>query len=164
MSRKIGVVLGAALAAIGCDHNVGGPEPQSAVDEEIVNGITYRANTRLVVDSLGRRVQFTVTASNDRDEAITIGFGGCPVRAVAHRTAARSGPPAWESASSEDVCRSFLEFRTLEPNAMREFSASYPTNAILGGKLPAARYYFTAILKLDIETVVLKAGDLDLTH
>lgn len=163
MGMRLPTLAIVAAISAACGDGVTAPNFPAALEIAVVNGIAYEASASFAEDAPDERIVVTVTATNETTGDIDIEFGGCPVRLLVYRNADRSGEPAWDDAEQNGFCPAILWRATLSPGASQEFQATYIIREILGGSLPDGRYYFTAVLRLDVETVALKAGDLELT-
>lgn len=95
-----------------------------------------------------------VTVRNPGPDMIGLVLAGCPVRGVAYRTPERTGEPAWEWRGE---CQSPSSIRPLAPGD----SVVLADYLGAGALDPDGRYYFTAELHLQGDTLALDAGSVD---
>jgi hypothetical protein len=111
-------------------------------------------------------LEATVQITNASERRVEITYGPCSFSIRAYREPSRSGTPAWDSllqrrASCPDIGYEavLVPGESFPPGHLR-VEAAVPE--ILGDSLPSSRYYFTAILELNRDTLRITAGNADL--
>jgi hypothetical protein len=136
------------------------------LDTAVVEGITFRASTSTLA-SPPAAVQTTITATNTSDRRVELWIAkACQVLLRVHRTPDRSGPAVWDRRrwlqATNTACPLALTRLTFAPGETRELKAITEVQEIVGDSLPRRQYYFSAIVQLSPEHVVLSAGDAEL--
>jgi hypothetical protein len=143
--------------------------------------IEWTAESR--VEGIGPRMLHTVvTLRNTGTRTIALNHGACNVLVRLHRTADRSGTPAWRSElrqypgdpPSGYACSLILLSSQLPPGDTLRFAESFPMYEVMGDSLRAGRYYVSAVVALGTGNVsgsgatsatrTLPAGAVDLTR
>lgn len=153
------IALLAACAGGGAPTDVGTPRA-----DRTVAGVVYHADL-LVMESFPVQLRSIVTAENSTGDTVTIEVpDGCTVLLRAYRDESRSGSPAWDQAGSA-MCTMALRRTTLAPGESREFgSVTVGAGEILGDSLPDGRYYLSAVIRPNGQTVELAAGATELAN
>jgi hypothetical protein len=182
--RSALALLVAAGAACGGASNVSpaaavGPDDGGARPTVTAGPLSFRATTALdaqrVFGAEAEPVVITrAVIRNDGPLAAALEYGVCNVTLLAHRTADRSGPPAWRSDRARPWegtygrgCPQPLIMAQLAPgdSVFREFEERTRLVELLGDSLPDGRYWFTAQVRLIAPRLVrdVEAGALDLS-
>lgn len=130
------------------------------------DGVAYQAETRLLEDHEPPALDLRVTATNVSGRSVRLEYGQCSLSLRVHDNAQRSGAPVAQGGGS-GYCLRYLAYKDLEPGdslSPGEFQLSVPVADILGDALPEGRYYFTAVLKVNGESVEIPAGEADLAR
>ena len=158
MTRRPTLAIGLFLAAC---SNGGDPVADTPSDSRSVGGIVYTAQTA-IAESFPVQLYVTVTATNPSGNAVELGFpDGCIVTLRAYDNAELTGEPAWDQARAV-VCTHAIEERTVPGGGALELRGASDARDVLGDSLPDGRYYLTAVLRPNGETVEVPAGSADL--
>lgn len=146
------IAVGACFLLAGCSgRQVTTPVP----------GLSYRAGTQVSATPPASATS-TVTVTNTAGEVVTFEpAGGCVLLLKVYGNANRSGTPVWDQTAFASCTGAFQQI-TLGPGQSRDFQLVVRVSDILKGALPAGRYYFSAVLRLNGQEIVLPAGDADL--
>ncbi len=155
--------------------------PKPAPPIETVEGLTFRAETR-VVENEGRprRLRTRVIITNRSTQRVRIHYGDCSPQLRAYRHAHRSGRPAWYEGRlpSQDpntkiwtrICDAYGLHDVMGPGdsaVVQRFQMEPTVREVLGDSLPEGRYFFTAVFRTTrphFQTPELPSGSAVLTR
>lgn len=158
MTRRI--ATGFILLLVACS-NGGDPVADTPSDSRSVGGIVYTAQTA-IAESFPVQLYVTATATNPAGNAVQLAFpDGCIVTLRAYDNAELTGPPAWDQANVV-VCTQAIEERMVPGGGGLELRGASDARDVLGDSLPDGRYWLTAVLRPNGETVEVPAGSADL--
>jgi len=161
MNRKFRVLttpFGTLLATatlVACQGTVGGLD----LDDQLVDGITYRVTGFAIAESFPVQIGVTVEIENQSGTPRTVVFSdGC---VVLMRAYASGTQPAWDMGQTVACSLALIEIE-LARGESQEFEAGLVSAAtILGDSLPNGEYRITAYLRPG-RVVELDAGVVDL--
>lgn len=158
----LAVTAGLFAACSGSEgpNDIGGdPAPRNVV---VVDSIRYSAETA-ILESFPVRLRTTVTLTNLAQRTDTLAVpGGCPVTLRAYRDPARTGTPAWDQ-SQVLFCTLQIRYVVLGPGESELLQGGASATDILGDSLPDGRYYLSAVVRIEGETIELAAGSATLS-
>lgn len=135
---------------------------ESRLEDRTVGGVAYRAET-LVLESFPVQLRPQVRMRNETGDDVTVTFpDGCLVYLRAYRDASRTGKPAWDQAAVLGCTAALAPVSLAAGDSTILRGPAVSAAEILGDSLPAARYFFTAVLRPESQEVELAAGEAEL--
>lgn len=129
----------------------------------VVDSIRYSAETA-ILESFPVQLRTTVTLTNLAQRTDTLEVpGGCPVTLRAYRVPTRTGTPVWDQ-SKVLICTLQLRYIVLESGESELLQGGATATDILGDSLPDGRYYLSAVVRANGETIELAAGSATLAN
>lgn len=148
------------LGLLACSPADDGPTGVPAPTQN-VGLVEFSADTR-IMESFPVQLATDVTARNTGPTTADVVFpDGCVVMLRVYDNAQRAGKPVWDQARIAACTMAVIEV-PIPGGGAELFRGGVGAGHILGDSLPDARYWLSAVLRPNRDTVEVTAGEADL--
>lgn len=151
------------LACLGCTASTEFSQGLGATEIRVDGEVEYRAETQPSQSAAGW-LSTTVYVRATSPGGASVQYGGCPFIMRVYTDRARTGPPSWDAfAVPNSACQALLNVRHLSRGRQLALSALTLPREVLGDSLAAGHYYLAAVVRPNGDSLVVGAGEADLT-
>jgi hypothetical protein len=151
------------LACLGCAAPTDGYDGFGPTELRVDGQVEYRAETKPSEGTLGW-LSTTVYVRATRRGGASVHYSGCPVIVRVYTQPTRSGQPSWDAlAVPNTACPLPLIVRHLGRGEELALNALTLPREVLGDSLAPGHYYLGAVVRPNGDSLVVEAGEADLT-